>query len=179
MSINPRLRALFALLATLALGLTIAACGGGDDSTSAGSTSGDQSANLIESNPDNNGVSLTIGSKNFTEEYILGEIYAQALEAAGYDIKTDLNLGDSHVALKALEAGEISGYPDYTSTVLTDLFGFAPEDVPGDAQEAIDAAQQNLTLPVMHELTARVEIDKEEPAQAAQEYLQQYGYISG
>ena len=36
---------------------------------------------------------MTVGSKNFTEQFILGEIYAQALEAAGYDVKTDLNLG--------------------------------------------------------------------------------------
>jgi osmoprotectant transport system substrate-binding protein len=147
MSTNPRPRALFALLAALTLAFTIAACGGDDDTTSAEATSGTEggTGTAIQENPDNNGVQLTIGSKNFTEEYILGEIYAQALAAAGYDIKTDLNLGDSHVALKALQAGEISGYPDYTSTVLTDLFKFAPEDVPGDAQEALDAAQQDLS----------------------------------
>ena len=76
---------------------------------------------------------LTVGSKNFTEQFILGEIYAQALQAAGYDVKTDLNLGSEQVALKALKAGEISGYPEYTSTALTSFFGLAPEDVPTDA----------------------------------------------
>ena len=93
------------------------------------------------SNPDNNAVALTVGSKNFTEQFILGEIYAQALEAAGYDVSTDLNLGDEFVALKALENGEISGYPEYTSTALTSFFDTAPEDVPGDAQAALDQAQ--------------------------------------
>ena len=92
-------------------------------------------------NPDNNGVKLTIGSKNFTEQFILGEIYAQALEAAGYDVDTDLNLGSEQVALKALQNGGISGYPEYTSTALTSFFKFAPEDVPGDAQEAVDETQ--------------------------------------
>ena len=137
MSTNPRLRALFALLAALVLALTVAACGGDDDDDSGETTE----ASSIEENPDNNGVSLTVGSKNFTEQIVLGEIYAQALEAAGYDVSTDLNLGDEFVALKALESGEISGYPEYTSTALTSFFDTAPEDVPGDPQEALDQAQ--------------------------------------
>ena len=88
---DSRLRALFALLAALVLALGVAACGGDDDDD--GDGGGGQSANLIESNPDNEGIQLTVGSKNFTEEFILGNIYAQALEAAGYDVNTDLNLG--------------------------------------------------------------------------------------
>ena len=140
MSTNPRLRALFALLAALVLALTVAACGDDDDDDS-GETTTEASAGAIEENPDNNGVSLTVGSKNFTEQIVLGEIYAQALEAAGYDVSTDLNLGDEFVALKALENGEISGYPEYTSTALTSFFDTAPEDVPGDPQAALDQAQ--------------------------------------
>jgi osmoprotectant transport system substrate-binding protein len=135
-----RLSVLLALLAALALALTVSACGGDDDDS--GDTTG-ASATAIEENPDNNGVSLTIGSKNFTEQIILGEIYAQALEAAGYDVSTDLNLGDEFVALKAIENGEISGYPEYTSTALTSFFKFAPEDVPADAQAAYDQSKQD------------------------------------
>ncbi len=60
------------------------------------------SAMQSSDNPANGDVKLTIGSKNFTEQYILGEIYAQALSAAGYDVSTDLNLGSEQVALKAL-----------------------------------------------------------------------------
>jgi osmoprotectant transport system substrate-binding protein len=146
MSSNPRLRALLALVAALALALTFAACGGDDDDdTGAETTGGDTSANLIESNPDNSGVSLTIGSKNFTEQIVLGEIYAQALAAAGYDVSTDLNLGDEQVALKALKSGDISGYPEYTSTALTSFFDFAPEDVPGDAQQAYEESKDDFT----------------------------------
>jgi glycine betaine/choline ABC-type transport system substrate-binding protein len=44
-----------------------------------------------------------VGSKNFTEQLVLGEIYAQALEAAGYDVKKKLNLGSEEVALRALK----------------------------------------------------------------------------
>ena len=144
MRTHTRMRAIFALLAAFVLSIAIAACGDdSSDSSSSGesSTSGDTNASLIEANPDNEGVQLTIGSKNFTEQFILGEIYAQALEAAGYDVSTDLNLGSEQVALKALQSGSISGYPEYTSTALTSFFKLAPEDVPGDAQEAVEQTQ--------------------------------------
>jgi osmoprotectant transport system substrate-binding protein len=133
-----RVRALFALLAALVLALGVAACGGDDDDDGGG---GDTSANLIEENADNNGVEVTVGSKNFTEQYILGEIYAQGLEAAGYDVKTQLNLGSEVIALKALEDGEIDAYPEYTSTALTSFFDTPPEDVPADAQAAFEDSQ--------------------------------------
>ena len=146
MSTHPRLRALFALLAVLGLTLAFVACGSDDSSTSADSTgSGSTDANLIASNPDNGSISLTVGSKNFTEQYILGEIYAQGLEAAGYDVSTDLNLGDEQVALKALQNGNISGYPEYTSTALTSFFDTNPEDVPGDAQQAYEDSKDDFS----------------------------------
>jgi osmoprotectant transport system substrate-binding protein len=146
-STHPRMRALFALFAALTLGLAIAACGDDDSSTSddTGTDTTASSGDLIQSNPDNGSIKLTVGSKNFTEQYILGEIYAQALEAAGYEVDTDLNLGDEQVALKALQNGDISGYPEYTSTALTSFFGFSPEDVPGDAQQAYDETKDDFT----------------------------------
>ena len=134
------LRPLFALLAALAIALGVVACGD-DDSDTETTEEASSSGTAIEENPDNNGVQLTIGSKNFTEQFILGEIYAQALEAAGYDVSTDLNLGSEQVALKSLENGSISGYPEYTSTALTAFFKLPPEDVPSDAQEAVDQTQ--------------------------------------
>ena len=138
---NSRLRAAFAFVAALVIALGIAACGGGDDNNDSG-TSGSNSANLIKSNPANNGIQLTVGSKNFTEEFILGNIYAQALQAAGYDVKTNLNLGSEVIAYKALQDGEISGYPEYTSTLLQSIFG--KEKVPADAQAAYAEAKQEL-----------------------------------
>jgi glycine betaine/choline ABC-type transport system substrate-binding protein len=138
---HSRTRAAFALIAALVLALGVAACGGGDDDNDTG-TSGGNSANLIKSNSANNGIQLTVGSKNFTEEYILGNIYAQALQAAGYDVKTNLNLGSEVIAYKALQDGQISGYPEYTSTLLQSIFG--AETVPADAQAAYAQAQQQL-----------------------------------
>ncbi|HEX2468218.1 MAG TPA: glycine betaine ABC transporter substrate-binding protein, partial [Solirubrobacterales bacterium] len=139
MRINPRMRALLALIAALVLAFTVGACGDDDDDDDGGDTT----ANLIENNPDNNGVQITVGSKNFTEQIVLGEIYAQALEAAGYDVSKDLNLGDETVALEALESGEVDGYPEYTSTALTSFFDFAPEDVPSDPQQAFEESQDD------------------------------------
>lgn len=137
-----RWRALLAALAALALALGIAACGDSDDSTTGGSTEGGEAAGAIQSNPDNGKVSLTIGSKNFPEQEILGEIYAQALSAAGYKVKSALNLGDENVALKAVKTGQISGYPEYASTALTSFFGLEPEEVPSDGTEAWEKANE-------------------------------------
>ena len=137
-----RWRALLATLAALALTLGIAACGDSDDSTTGGSTEGGDASGVIQSNPENGKVSLTIGSKNFPEQEILGEIYAQALSAAGYKVKSALNLGSETVALKAVKTGQISGYPEYASTALTSFFGLEPEEVPAEATEAWEKANE-------------------------------------
>jgi osmoprotectant transport system substrate-binding protein len=136
-----RWRALLAALAALALTLGIAACGD-DDSTTGGSTEGGEATGAIQSNPDNGKVTLTIGSKNFPEQEILGEIYAQALSAAGYKVKSALNLGSETVALKSVKTDQISGYPEYASTALTSFFGLEPEEVPSDATEAWEKANE-------------------------------------
>jgi osmoprotectant transport system substrate-binding protein len=141
-----RWRALLAALAALALALGVAACGSSSDTTgsetSESSQEGGSSGSAIQSNPENGKVSLTIGSKNFPEQEILGEIYAQALTAAGYKVKSALNLGSETVALKAVKGGQISGYPEYASTALTSFFGLEPEEVPSDATEAWEKANQ-------------------------------------
>ena len=136
-----RMRVLLAALAALALTLGVAACGSSSDSTTSGSTEGGE-AGAIQSSPENGKVSLTIGSKNFPEQEILGEIYAQALTAAGYKVKSALNLGSETVALKAVKSGQISGYPEYASTALTSFFGLEPEEVPSDANEAWEKANE-------------------------------------
>lgn len=157
MTMNPtRWRAILALMAALALTLGVAACGGDDDTSgttetaATHSTEGGDGGGAIVSNPENGNVTLTVGSKNFTEQIILGEIYAQALEAAGYKVNKDLNLGSETVALKNVKAGSVSGYPEYVSTALTSFFGKEPEEVPADATEAYEEAKaefekENLT----------------------------------
>jgi osmoprotectant transport system substrate-binding protein len=131
-------------LLVLALAMFVAACGGGGSTTAESTEGGSEegTAGAIESNPENANVSLTIGSKNFPEQEILGEIYAQALTAAGYKVKSALNLGSETVALKAVQTGQISGYPEYASTALTSFFGLEPEEVPSEATEAWEKANE-------------------------------------
>ncbi len=59
-----------------------------------------------------------IGSKNFTEQFVVAEIYAQALEAAGIKVERKINLGGTLIAQKALEEKQIDLYPEYTGTML-------------------------------------------------------------
>ena len=150
------LMALVMLIAALALAVGVSACGGGSSSSSSESTEaeapateetteepaeeGSSGGEAIAANPANEKVSLTIGSKNFPEQEILGEIYTQALQAAGYNAKSDLSLGSETVALKTLKAGKISGYPEYASTALTAFFGLDPEEVPSGATPAWEKA---------------------------------------
>lgn len=62
--------------------------------------------------------SVAIGSKDFTEELILGEMYAQLLEKQGLSVARKLNLGGTQVAMEALRRGDIDLYPEYTGTAL-------------------------------------------------------------
>jgi osmoprotectant transport system substrate-binding protein len=143
MSIHTRLRSVHALLAALVLALGLTACGAGAGGVTQEGGSSELRANRIERNPDNAGVRITVGSKNFTEQYVLGEIYAQALEAAGYQVKTDLDLGSERVALDALRRGTIDAYPEYTSTALTSFFKFDPAIVPADARQAYEESRDD------------------------------------
>ena len=61
---------------------------------------------------------VRVGSKNFTEQFVLGELYAQALEANGIKTEKKLNLGGTLIAHKALEEKQIDLYPEYTGTIL-------------------------------------------------------------
>jgi osmoprotectant transport system substrate-binding protein len=103
------IRAIPALLAALAL-LALAACGNVGES--GGSEGG------------GGGPKIMVGSKNFTEQYILGELYAQALAANGFSVEKKLDLGSEQIADKALQNGQIDMYPEYTGTALFQTLGY-------------------------------------------------------
>jgi osmoprotectant transport system substrate-binding protein len=94
------------LVATLAVALIAAGCGGGGSSKPA------------EQLP-----TITIGTKNFTEQYILGELYARALRKAGFKVVLKSNIGSSEIIDKALTAGSLDMYPEYTGVLLTEIAG--------------------------------------------------------
>lgn len=134
------LAALAALL--VAFSLTLVACGDDDDESGDSVTTVESETQPIESKPANGDVRIVVGSKNFTEQKVLGEIYAQGLAAAGYDVSTELNLGDEQTALKAIENGTIDAYPEYTGTALGSFFDVASEDIPTDPQAAYEQARK-------------------------------------
>ncbi|MBY0330113.1 MAG: hypothetical protein K2X49_05525 [Acetobacteraceae bacterium] len=78
---------------------------------------------------------LRIGSKNFTEQLVLGELWAQALEAAGVArVERRLNLGGTLIAQGALTTGQIDLYPEYTGTGLGVVLR---EDTAGTAEQVL------------------------------------------
>src|SRR5213083_249867 len=125
------IRSMGALLA-VALAIGIAACG--SDNNNNASTSGGAAAQPGKGKP-----AVTIGDKNFTEQYILGELYAQALRAKGYTVRLKANIGSSEIVDKALTSGSLDLYPEYTGVILSELAHQTKR--PSDANAAYDAAK--------------------------------------
>ena len=68
------------------------------------------------------GPTITLGSKNFTEEFILGELYKQALEAKGFSVKYKGNIGATEIIDTALTSGKIDVYPEYVGEIVQTVF---------------------------------------------------------
>ena len=124
----------------VALAATLAACGssgGGSSSTNQnGSNGGTAAADL----PGKGKPAITMGDKNFAEEYLLGNLYAQALRAQGYTVTLKGNIGASAVIDKALTSGKIDMYPEYTGVIYTELAKLG--DRPKSAQQTLQGATQ-------------------------------------
>ncbi|TSD88140.1 ABC transporter [Mycobacterium sp. KBS0706] len=91
---------------------------------------------------------IKVGSKNFTEQYILAEMYAALLEHAGFEVERKINLGGTLIAHQALTTGEIDLYPEYTGTALSAVVkGTMSTDAAKvyDEVKAFYAKQFNLT----------------------------------
>jgi len=102
-----------ALLATLAAGLV--ACGGGGPSTPSTPATAPPTTTVAPGPP------IRIGTKNFTEEFILGELYGQALRAKGYRVQLRSNVGTSELTHQALNNGALDMYPEYVGTLLSEV----------------------------------------------------------
>ncbi len=110
---------------------------------------------------------VRIGSKDFTEQLILGEMYALLLENAGIATETQLNLGGTQVAQEALLAGEIDLYPEYTGTGLTVVLGMP-----------IDAVAQATPVEGMPEESDTADtIDQRVYDIVSEEYLEQFDLV--
>ncbi len=67
---------------------------------------------------------VTIGDKNITEQFLLGELYAQALSAQGYSVQLNRNIGPTEVTMQAVYSGRLDMYPEYLSTWNADVAGY-------------------------------------------------------
>ena len=110
-------------LAAAALLVALAGCGGDG-------SSGKTAAQLPV---------ITIGTKNFTEQYILGELYARTLRKAGFRVKLKSDIGSSEIIDKALTAGSLDMYPEYTGVLLSEIAGDRRR--PKTAREAYERAK--------------------------------------
>jgi osmoprotectant transport system substrate-binding protein len=116
--------------ALLALLLVAAACGSGEDDD--GTTGGSQEKG-----------ELTVGSDAFAEAQIMGEMYAQVLENAGYTINRQLDIEAREVRLPAMESGEVDIAPEYLASLLSVV---DPSQTPsGDPEEAAQQLEQPLS----------------------------------
>jgi len=86
---------------------------------------------------------IVVGSKNFTEQLILGEILAQQLERKlGARVERKLNLGGTLLAHQALVSGEIDLYPEYTGTALTAILKLPPATEPKHVLDEVRSAYE-------------------------------------
>jgi osmoprotectant transport system substrate-binding protein len=106
-----------AVAAALALALAALTAGCGESNAERGS-----------SQPQGTELNLTLGTKNFTESFLIGELYRQALAANGYNVTVRKNIGSTEVVDRALQRGDIQAYPEYLGVAATVVAG---EDVAG------------------------------------------------
>jgi osmoprotectant transport system substrate-binding protein len=100
-----------AAAAALVIALVVfAGCGGG-------------SGNSGKKPDSSHGPLITIGTKNFPEQFILGELYRQALEANGFRVRLKSDIGSSEIVDRALTAGSLDMYPEYIGVALSELAG--------------------------------------------------------
>jgi osmoprotectant transport system substrate-binding protein len=155
----------------LAGGLVLTACGGGggDDPAPGGDAGG------AVDGADLSGVSISVGSKEFTEQLVLGQIAVQALQAAGADVDDNTNITGTSVVRTALESGEIDMYYEYTGTGWISILGETDPVVGAEPQfEAVKEAD------VANDITwfARAEANNTFAIAANTEAVEQFGVAS-
>ena len=110
------------LLVALAA-LVVAACGSSKKSTSTSTATSSGTSSTSKTGPGAGKPTIVLGDKNFEEEYVLGDLYQQALQAKGFTVTLKPNIGSSEITWKALTSGQIQMYPEYTGTLLSAIAG--------------------------------------------------------
>jgi len=128
---------------TLAMAAALAACGSSGSNSASGTNSGSggkTTSNLPSGQPGKGKPPITMGDKNFEEQYLLGYLYSDALQAKGYTVTLKPNIGSSEIIDKALTSGQIDMYPEYTGVIYQVIAGHT--DNPMTAQQTYNVSQQ-------------------------------------
>ncbi|MDT7621576.1 MAG: osmoprotectant transport system substrate-binding protein [Pseudonocardiales bacterium] len=119
-----------AVAALAVLTLVLAGCGGGAPGGAAGSgggaaapSSSGAGVGLPAGTPGQGKPAVTVGDKDFSEAFLIGDLYEQALKAKGYTVNLKANVGGSEVIDSAFKAGQIDVYPEYTGEILSSVAG--------------------------------------------------------
>jgi osmoprotectant transport system substrate-binding protein len=132
---HARRKGLWALLVLAVLALVIAGCGGDDDGGGGSASTTTQAAEQ----PGKGKPAVTIGTKDFTEEFVLGELYSQALKAKGYTVNLKRNIGPTEITDRALTSERIDAYPEYTGITIAVV---AKKDLPKTPEATASEAQK-------------------------------------
>lgn len=138
------IRTATAALGATALAVALAGCGADEDPLAGGGSEGG---------------SITVGSANFPEAVLLGEIYAQALEAQDVEVQRNLNIGAREIYIRAIEDGSISLLPEYTGNLLLYYDKSSRETDPDNVyQDLQQALPEELTVLEMSEAVDQDEL---------------------
>jgi osmoprotectant transport system substrate-binding protein len=118
----------------------LVACGGGARSGTGAATTTPTTTTTPTHLPGTGRPQVTIGDKNFTEQFVLGELYYQALQAEGFSVLLNRNIGPTEVTLQDLQSGRVALYPEYIDTWNTAVAGYRHGF--GSAQSAYRAGQR-------------------------------------
>ncbi len=129
----------------VAMAATLAACGSSGNKSSSGASgaktsSGANTSNLPSGQPGKGKPPITMGDKNFEEEYLLGYLYTDALQSKGYTVTLKPNIGSSEIIDKALTSGQIDMYPEYDGVIYQVIAGHT--DNPISAKQTYDTSQK-------------------------------------
>ena len=158
-------RGISALVVT-ALAVAAAACGEEFDAGTTADGAGGAKAAAKQS--------VTVGSANFPENALLGEIYAGALEAKGLAVATKLNLGSRETLFPALEQGEVTVVPEYTGALLA----YLSKGKASAKETAAQIAALEGTLPAELQLLEPSEAQDQETVTCRKEVVDRYSLTS-
>jgi len=128
------------MLGIIVLSVVAIGCGGGGGAGGGGNVGGGEAGQKVNLS----GLEISVGSKEFTEQRVLGEITVQALEAAGATVEDRTGLAGTQAARRALLSGEIDAYWEYTGTAWITHLGH-DDPIPDSRRQYQAVAKEDLS----------------------------------